>query len=216
MVRKIGTDAGETLTGSDQADQLYGRDGDDTLFGRKGRDSLFGDLGDDTVYGGVGADLLEGGAGDDYIRDEYGANRFKGGEGNDVLDFRGDPGSVVQGGPGADLFASVGYSDATLTGGPGADRFQVNTAFFGRAPDEPADRVTDFRAAQGDVIDLSSWADHIDSFVGDEPFSGAGQLRYEVDGDTTVVQADFEGDGVLNIEFLLSGRIALTDADFVF
>lgn len=216
---RTGTDADEVLAGSLKADRFYGRGGDDVLDGGRGRDVLFGDLGDDTLDGGIGNDFLEGGAGDDTFRDDDGTDVFKGGLGDDTFDLFGDPGKVALGGPGDDLFLSVGYHDATLTGGRGADRYVVGSAYFGTEPDRSADRITDFNVDQGDVIDLSMWTDATGAplaFIGDAAFSGAaGEVRFEVEDGTTVVQADFEGDGLLNVVLPLSGDVALTEANFV-
>ncbi|MCB9992107.1 MAG: hypothetical protein H6873_00465 [Hyphomicrobiaceae bacterium] len=43
----------------------------------------------------------------------------------------------------------------------------------------------------------------------------AGELRYGYAGANTLVQGDTNGDGRVDIEILLSHRIALTAADFV-
>jgi hypothetical protein len=63
----FGTDAANTLTGTDNAlgDHLFGEGGNDSLAGLQGNDDLEGGADDDTLDGGSGNDLLLGGAGND-------------------------------------------------------------------------------------------------------------------------------------------------------
>ena len=53
-----GTDAGETLTGTEEKDALYGLGGADTLIGGDGDDLLSGGAGGDTFDGGDGTDTV--------------------------------------------------------------------------------------------------------------------------------------------------------------
>jgi serralysin len=127
----------DTLTGADGNDTLLGGKGSDTLFGGTGDDWLEGDLwgdwlqgetGNDTLIGGNADDMLNGGDGEDRLSGDAGHDRLDGGAGRDRL----------TGGTGTDI----------LTGGAGADAF-VYAGTFGQ------DRITDFRPAEGDLIDLS-------------------------------------------------------------
>jgi Ca2+-binding RTX toxin-like protein len=59
----IGTDHGDTLTGSAVSNVLSGMGGDDTIHGGAGHDVLSGGLGSDTLDGGAGIDTV------DYYRD---------------------------------------------------------------------------------------------------------------------------------------------------
>ncbi|MGL4396132.1 MAG: calcium-binding protein [Hyphomicrobium sp.] len=73
MVKKIGTNAKNTLIGTLLADQLFGLGGNDVLKGLAGIDILDGGLGNDTLDGGKGKDKMSGGKGDDtYIVDSTG------------------------------------------------------------------------------------------------------------------------------------------------
>ena len=54
------------------------------------------------------------------------------------------------------------------------------------------------------------------TFIGTEPFTRSGQLRYEIDDDTTVIQADLDGNGMANIELLLTGSLVMQVTDFIF
>jgi Ca2+-binding RTX toxin-like protein len=62
----IGTNAGETLTGTDDDNVMHGLGGDDRLIGLDGFDILYGGDGDDVLNSGLGGDSLEGGDGSDW------------------------------------------------------------------------------------------------------------------------------------------------------
>ncbi|MFJ2973274.1 retention module-containing protein [Kluyvera sp. NPDC087067] len=158
----------DILYGGGGDDILVGGSGDDVLFGGKGDDILIGDgfdsligmanhmntpvdqltfdkvadyvtqhsdelgamgSGNDKLYGGEGNDILIGGGGNDLLN---------GGEGNDLL-FGGTGNDILIGGKGND----------TLYGGAGSDTF---TWLKG---DDGHDVIKDFRADEGDRIDLS-------------------------------------------------------------
>jgi len=85
--------------------------------------------GDDHLYGGDGNDILYGQGGNDFLFGESGNDILFGGTGNDQL----------TGGKGNDI----------LTGGAGAD------TFIWRAGDIGNDIITDFKAGEGDRIDIS-------------------------------------------------------------
>ena len=82
-----GSNAGEILYGTADADriwalggddQVYAYDGNDLLWGGAGKDFLFGDDGNDVLVGGEGNDVLWGGNGDDtYV--------YRRGDGVDVI-----------------------------------------------------------------------------------------------------------------------------------
>ena len=96
--------------------------------GTSGRDKLSGSKWDDNIVGFGGDDTLSGNAGEDWL---FGAG------GNDALN----------GGTGIDwLFGGIGND--SLSGGAGADLFIFNAFGFGR------DVITDFRASEGDKVDL--------------------------------------------------------------
>src|SRR3954453_21979109 len=65
----IGTNASETLVGSDRPHFICGRLGDDTIFGLGGDDVILGDTA--TFFGNPnapgGADVIDAGAGDDQV-----------------------------------------------------------------------------------------------------------------------------------------------------
>ncbi|UOA27117.1 DUF4214 domain-containing protein [Pseudosulfitobacter sp. DSM 107133] len=81
-----GTDFGDVLIGSDDAnkingrgqnDQIRGLGGDDILLGGAGSDTLIGDAGDDFLDGGTGNNVYVAGLGNDYISDLKGHSTVK-------------------------------------------------------------------------------------------------------------------------------------------
>lgn len=105
----------------------------DFLQGGRHNDHLQGDRGDDDLVCGKGNDWAIGGAGNDNLWGGLGDDWLAGGKGNDLL----------IGGLGQDW----------LTGGGGADRFVLDK---GATALSFCDVITDFNAAQGDVIQIAS------------------------------------------------------------
>ncbi|QRY81741.1 retention module-containing protein [Pseudomonas sp. PDNC002] len=123
---------------SSNNDLLHGLDGADTISGGNGHDIIYGGTGNDTLNGGNGNDSLYGGLGNDTLNGDAGNDLLVGNEGNDILN----------GGAGDDILIG-GKGNDTLTGGAGADTFTW------RAGDTGSDTITDFKASEGDRIDLS-------------------------------------------------------------
>lgn len=95
----VGTDAGETITGTNDA-----------------VDVVYAGAGDDTVYLGSGDDIADAGDGDDIVKALNGGNNtIEGGAGNDIL----------YGGLGDDTIYS-GSGDDVLEGGAGADTYVID------------------------------------------------------------------------------------------
>lgn len=164
------------------------------------------------------------------IRGNDGGNVFNGSFSSHAGTFDGRGGDdVINGGDAADvLFGSDGndvldgaYGADRLTGGAGADTFRFTDDFFSRTVQ--TDTITDFVPGDGDRIDLigvdaNTTTDSTDAFqwIGAGAFSGsAGQLRYEVVGSETYVQADTNGDGGVDFTIRLTGAIALQRGDFI-
>lgn len=190
-----GNGAANTLDGQGGADLMRGGGGDDTYVVDHLQDSVveMASAGRDTVVSAVsfvlGANIEDlvltgsaqsgtGNAGANLLRGSAGDNRLDGKAGNDVL----------VGGAGRDI----------LTGGSGADRFVFETLSDSRSPSafagtyhdagidqvaREADVITDFSRVAGDRIDLHGLVDGQDvpalTFVGNQGFSGAWQVRYE-------------------------------------
>jgi Ca2+-binding RTX toxin-like protein len=70
----IGSQLGDSMTGSDGAETLIGGNGDDSIDGLGGDDNLQGSGGNDTLRGGEGNDTLNGGDGSDMLEGQAGDN----------------------------------------------------------------------------------------------------------------------------------------------
>ncbi|MGY3017386.1 surface adhesion protein [Pseudomonas sp. TE6283] len=136
-------------------------DGADTLLGGNGNDIIFGQGGNDYIDGGKGNDILLGGTGNDTLL---------GGEGNDIL-FGGAGNDILIGGKGDDI----------MTGGSGAD------IFVWKAGDLGKDVIKDFKASEGDRLDLSDLlqgekASTIDNFLKITTVNGESTLQVSTEG----------------------------------
>jgi Ca2+-binding RTX toxin-like protein len=120
--------------------------------GGAGNDTLQGVGGTGTALGGAGTDILRGtGAGSTWT--------LNGGADNDTI-YLGN------------LYFSQEDGTQIATGGTGADRFYVYTASNGTE----RDRITDFNAAEGDLIELDSVANGRTAANGWWPIGGASLL----------------------------------------
>jgi len=104
----------------------------DVLRGGRHNDQLWGDRGHDHLWGKGGNDWVTGGSGNDTLRGGRGDDWLAGGEGNDTL------------------VGNLGQD--WLTGDGGADRFVLSKGVIAL---NLADVITDFNAAQGDVIQVA-------------------------------------------------------------
>jgi Ca2+-binding RTX toxin-like protein len=166
-----GTDAPGTLN------VLEGGAGNDYLYGDAGEDTLLGGADNDYLNGGGGNDTLSGGDGNDDLRGDAGSDSLDGGAGADRLyagsssGGRGSQTDTLLGGEGNDEFyfsngQSGGGDRAVATGGAGADVFRLGSGNWGDytnnfttsgygyqySPVSAPDRITDFNAAEGDVL----------------------------------------------------------------
>lgn len=156
-----GGQGNDTLSGNDGNDTIYGEVGDDSLSGGNGYDTLYGGDGNDALdggafydllEGGIGKDTLSGGDGSDELYGDDGVDSLLGGRGSDVLwgqagndVLLGEQGNDwLHGGDGNDRLEG-GRGNDQLTGGIGADRFTFR-------PPMGRDAITDFSAAEGDVL----------------------------------------------------------------
>lgn len=133
-----GGDGEDTLHGGSHNDRLEAGQGNDLIYGDAGSDGLLGDAGFDTIYGGDHNDWLDGGRWSDTLY---------GGEGNDGL--LGNHGHDIMNGEGGDDKIWFGIGNDTATGGEGADTF----SFFRFSEN---DTITDFNAAEGDLVRVHS------------------------------------------------------------
>lgn len=180
--------------------------------GTPGNNLIFSGPGDDVINAGFGADTVFGGTGDDRIVG-YGAfgggsptgfqaavqadgpDKLFGGVGNDSIDAGGGNDFLSGGGGNDTLIGGSGVD--TLIGGLGRDVFVFRNAVNpGFAPDTGVgpghrDIILDFQHGQ-DLIDLSGFSisQLPPVFLGTDAFgaTSALQVRYEIDGDHTVLQ----------------------------
>lgn len=229
----------DVLIGNGSADQLLGGDGDDYLSGRVGNDAIDGGGGDDLVMGGLGNDSIVGGTGNDKAFAGFGDDWLEGGDGDDMLE--GNDGSdTVLGGSGNDLLLGADKADSLSggdgddiinpgrsvdisSGGLGDDIFVFTARDDSHASPTSRDRIEDFSQIEGndDLIHLSGIdadtkraGDQAYSFVGEDAFTAAAQLRWQrIDADV-VIQGNTDADLDPEFEILLvnfGGTLAADD-----
>lgn len=156
-------------------DEIDGGFGEDEINGMGGDDTLYGGSGEDTLKGAKGSDVLAGGTGRDYLVGASGDDIFWGGAGVDIL--VGDP-----------------------NGGGYADTFCFSENDLGSV-----DRVRDFNAADGDVLDFSHL---VTGFSDENPLSDYIYM-FENNGKTIVkVDTDGGGDNLVRVVVLI-GTVGL-------
>ena len=110
--------ATERLIGSDQGDTFTGTGADEFFDGGAGNDTINAAGGADVIVGGDGADTIDAGAGNDLISTRLDPRTPTYGSGDYARD-------VAQGGEGDDMFIAANDADGntgnTLDGGPGTD-----------------------------------------------------------------------------------------------
>ena len=151
---------------------------------------------------------VSGGAFGDILTGSDAANVLSGGSGNDTLAGLGGN-DLLRGGNGREA----------MTGGLGSDVFDFDYA-SDSAVGANRDRILDFTGA--DWIDLAgidanpgAGGNQAFAFVGQQSFSGAGQVRFYIDGNRTTVEVNTAGAGGAEMEIELAGALALAESDFV-
>ncbi|BAN46253.1 calcium-binding protein [Metapseudomonas resinovorans] len=177
------------------AAQATGGSGTDSL---ANFEHLTGSAYNDTLTGNSLANSLIGGAGNDTLNGVAGNDILNGGAGNDLL----------IGGLGTDK----------LYGGAGADRFDFN-ALSEMGVGALRDIIGDFKASEGDKIDLSTMdanaltaANEAFTFIGANAFSAnaTGQLRFA----NGVLYGSTDADTAAEFEISLVGVTSLNSTDF--
>ncbi|MBP1859543.1 calcium-binding protein [Rhizobium herbae] len=136
-----------------------------------------------------------------------------GGDGDDLL-TGGRAGDKLYGGDGDDILTGNKGADR-LTGGNGADHFVFANASESLPTKGARDFIADFDHKEGDKIHFLHEGSAY-SFIGSGAFHGkAGEVRSFVSGSNTHVQLDADGDGVADLGIGLSGKISLTQSDFI-
>lgn len=182
------------IKGYDHKKYFWADEGNDTVYGGKRDDKIDAWEGNDIVHGGRGNDIIWGETGNDTIYGDKGKDKIYG---NADMDH--------------------------LYGGAGADRFLYFAHYDSYAGSATSDWIHDFSHAQGDRIDLrkvdadSTKRQNQDfKFIGDAEFSGkAGDLHYRVDGGTTYLEADRNGDSVADFAIRFDSEIAFVKADII-
>ena len=146
---------------------------------RDGIDNLLGGAGNDIIFGQGGDDVLDGGKGNDILLGGTGKDTLLGGEGNDIL----------LGGSGND----------TLMGGSGAD------TFVWKAGDTGNDVIKDFKANEGDRIDLRDLlqgesASTIDNFLKITTVEGVSTLQVSSEGKLNTAGGIANADVTIKLE----------------
>lgn len=194
--------------GNDLANIINGNGAENLLRGGLGSDTLSGSGGDDLLYGEDGLDTLDGGAGNDRLEGGASGDTMFGRAGNDIL-IGGTGKDALTGGTEADIFV---FSAGETT---------LNSASY--------DRIADYNAAEGDLIDLDFVDGTLDSAhwfeaaIGTNNFTDALTTARQSAGIGNVVFVagttdgwlfyDANGDGVLEQAILLSGANSLGAVD---
>ena len=197
-------------------DRAYGGQADDFVYGEAGNDQLYGGIGGDWLFGGTGNDRAHGDDGNDNMTGEDGNDTLWGGVGNDNIEgllLRGPPrdvtlgNDVLYGGDGSDRLL-LGSGRDLAYGGSGADRFTTANGYFSTGA--ARDRIGDFHASQGDLLDLhfvdartGTAGDQAFAWIGRGSFTGAGQLRFASDAGGLVLQGNVDADLAPELELRL-------------
>ena len=201
MAVVVGTEDGDRLDGSIEADVVSGGGGNDTIRGDGFAPGISGggsgvDLylgGDDTILGGEGDDWLSGGHGADHLWGGEGADRFAFGTHIPIDPFYITPEIHV-----LDTGVGKGARDVVHDFEQGTDRIDLSLLL-----------TLGYRH-----LDI----DEAYEFIGADPFSGErAQVRYEVDevNGRTVVQldgTDFASGEVRNVDRLVDAEIEIAGA----
>jgi Ca2+-binding RTX toxin-like protein len=180
-----GNELANVISGNDSPNELSGNAGDDVLLGFGGFDVLYGGPGNDRLDGGLGVDYMYGGPGNDRLYGDRGKDEMSGGAGQDQFIFRDIADSSHQNAF-ADLITDFSQSD------------------FDKLVFTDIDADTTNAAGTNDAF----------TFIGSDPFSAPGQLRYEQLPSNTAVTGDVNGDGVADFLIILTGLFTLTSGDF--
>jgi VCBS repeat-containing protein len=124
----IGTNASETINGTNQGDIIIAGNGNDTVNGGGGNDIITGGNGNDTLNGGAGSDIIDAGNGNDIVNGGAGTDILLGGNGDDTLDG-GSGSDILGGGNGNDILIyraseNTGANDI-YDGGSGEDKLRL-------------------------------------------------------------------------------------------
>lgn len=162
----------------------------DTLFGSTDGDRIVGAGGNDIVLGGDGSDVLNGGVGNDTLVGGSGKDRLTGSAGADDL----------IGGVGADTFVFRHISDSTPDSTDWIYGYNHGTDHIDLS-----------------LLDVNKSAAGIQTFdfIGQADFTAAGQLRYEHDGNHTIIYGNTDLGSGAEFEIVLNKIVNLDATDFM-
>ncbi|KQT09615.1 peroxidase family protein [Ramlibacter sp. Leaf400] len=153
------------------------------------------------IGGNAQDNVLAGNGGDDVLIGATGADTLDGGEGNDLL----------VGGAGRDQ----------MTGGAGSDAFAFDDVSESGVGAGVRDVIADF-VSGADILQLSGIDANVlaggndeFTFIGEDAFTAAGQVRWSVVDGVTVVEANVDGDLGADFQVELVGAPALVAQDFI-
>ncbi len=183
------------------------------------------DLGDAVGDSYAGIEAITAGPYADQLRGDASDNEFYGGRYSDRLYGRAGN-DTLDGGRGVDALYGNAGADVLRGGGPAGqrDRFIYFRAADSRPGDGHHDRIVDFVPGVDRVeisrldADLATPGNQAFTLIGTAPFSGtAGELHYLQDAatNTTLLQADMNGDGLADFEIAFDGILDFTDGDFL-
>lgn len=128
---KVGTDDGETITGSINGSIIIAKGGNDHIEGYHSdnedvyaNDIIYGGDGDDFIDGYLGNDYIDGGDGNDEIYSGWGNNTVYGGTGDDQI-YAGGGNDYLYGDAGDDIIWGSSGNDY-MDGGTGNNTFVYN------------------------------------------------------------------------------------------
>ena len=152
---------------------------------------------------------IRSGSGDDQLFGDLGANQFRAGSGNDILDGRG--GDDILKGEGGDDTLTGGAGNDTLTGGSGGDTFRYTSV--SEAAVGGGETITDFEATNVEEhIELDGLLNGVLSFVGAHTngFAGGGNTSARFNDTSKVLEIDTDGDGNADMEITLPNVLLST------
>lgn len=150
--------------------------------------------GDDMVVGGNAADEIWGGAGADNLSGGGGADTIRGASDNDII-TGGSGGDILRGDSGADTFRYVALTDSRALDG--------------------IDRIEDFRAADGDKVDLRALGTATLQSAFDPAVIGL-QAVFSYDAATNVTTLSYyEGSSAVIFQLTLNGNVTYSADAFL-
>ncbi|MBB5537214.1 VCBS domain-containing protein, partial [Rhizobium giardinii] len=192
-----GTSGGDNLTGGALDDSIIARGGNDVLNGAGGNDTLSGGAGNDVIDGGTGIDLLDisdasSGVTFTLVQSTTNTSADLSVAGLGIETYRNIEGII--GSDHDDILGGSGFADQIyggagsdrMTGGGGADTFVIADNELQLGID---DVITDYDAAQGDVVDLTALLSDLPKGIALEDYVRV----QDAGGNNATLQVDTDG-----------------------